>query len=790
VRRVLVTLLLLLAAGQSEAPVKRRRKTLRSRVGFTAGILSIFAACVPVTVYPAEVTSINQSCNLVPLMVCGTPPPNPAPAHWYYGYTENAPTVMRLTTPGGSTFGPGNFQLIDLPGGSGANWVQQNLAGGYNGCLVQGDSLTPGDETGPVATGLDTRFGVYMGDLSGMQATYPPDVITTQPSPALMVSTAASGCSWTSPCIMDGSTVVTAGNIDSLGIFDYSSYQAALKAHHYTNAPPKGQFNRRILSVPVGNCSASSDGSSSVPIIGFAHFFLLQEPTHSGNSLWVLGQYIGSSNHALALGNKAVAMPQAKVENCGWLIPKGDELVAQPDASLKPSAPVPLSKPPPEAKAAYCDRDTPMRYPGDNRMIKIGLPLIMRSGGTESVLEYSPSAPPAFFKYHREGNRYLPGPSPTNENHWGSPIPFLGAHRTIILVRVLKLDDPVSPSPRATVLVLKSWKGPFSAGRALHVGPPPEGVVVCMGSKCPPDMYLFRPSGDKELLIMTDSETEPLMLSPESVSSGSESQALIRTVDQAVKQVQELQDPQTDIARGPERQRVMLELKGCMAAAIDKMMRVDSRDCHTVNLAVLLGIKRSELVAYWGPPTWCQRGSPQIEYSPPTGPDCPPAQTPIWTFGHPGNNLYCITGGQTLFQPYVIGQTLLMGQESNLRCMDLFWGDYGPTRFHDRLVSRCVTEYEDAAVSLYVHEEGGAVVGFAPSGREQVTLSERPVIYSDNVPQLTAVSCTADGFDLTTSTGLMHISASDIDTLRIAPRNLSEEYRRANGSPPAPQLHR
>ena len=109
----------------------------------------------------------------------------------------------------------------------------------------------------------------------------------------------ASGCSISSPCIYDGTNraIVTASNIQTLGIFDYKSYEAALKAQHYTNAPPNGQFNRRILSVPVGNCSASSGGSSSIPIIGFACFFPLQEPTHSGNSLWILGQYVRTCKH-------------------------------------------------------------------------------------------------------------------------------------------------------------------------------------------------------------------------------------------------------------------------------------------------------------------------------------------------------------------------------------------------------------------------------------------------------------------------------------------------------------
>jgi hypothetical protein len=112
----------------------------------------------------------------------------------------------------------------------------------------------------------------------------------------------------------------------------------------------------------------------------------------------------------LVLGNNAVAAPQAKVENCGWLIAKGDGLVDQPDASLKPSDPAPLSGPPPDAKAAYCERDTLFSYVGDERMSKRGLPLIIRSGSNEGVLEYFPGSPPVL--------KYQPGAPPTNSNHW------------------------------------------------------------------------------------------------------------------------------------------------------------------------------------------------------------------------------------------------------------------------------------------------------------------------------------------------------------------------------------
>ena len=89
------------------------------------------------------------------------------------------------------------------------------------------------NEAGPVADGLDTRFGAYFGKVSGSQVQYPPDVITTQPSPILTVNTGNRGCSSSSPCIQDGNKgMVAASNIDRQVIFDYNSYGAALNAKH------------------------------------------------------------------------------------------------------------------------------------------------------------------------------------------------------------------------------------------------------------------------------------------------------------------------------------------------------------------------------------------------------------------------------------------------------------------------------------------------------------------------------------------------------------------------------
>jgi hypothetical protein len=108
----------------------------------------------------------------------------------------------------------------------------------------------------------------------------------------------------------------------------------------------------------------------------------------------------------LVVGQNAFAAPQAKVENCGWLIQENESLEPLPDASLKPSDPTPLPTPPAAARAAYCDRDTLMTYVGDERLLKLGLPLVVRSDGREGVLELAPTV---LFEYHREGKHYLPG---------------------------------------------------------------------------------------------------------------------------------------------------------------------------------------------------------------------------------------------------------------------------------------------------------------------------------------------------------------------------------------------
>jgi hypothetical protein len=112
---------------------------------------------------------------------------------------------------------------------------------------------------------------------------------------------------------------------------------------------------------------------------------------------------------ALLLATPALAQAPAQLvpfDDCGWLVLRDGALVDSPDSRLKPRDSGPLATPPADAKAAYCAREKFTMEDGDSRLIQMRLPMIIRVGGTEGILELMPDVP---FNYHKDGNRYLPG---------------------------------------------------------------------------------------------------------------------------------------------------------------------------------------------------------------------------------------------------------------------------------------------------------------------------------------------------------------------------------------------
>jgi hypothetical protein len=223
---------------------------------------------------------IVSACNVVPVFMCANPAQPPL-----FGYQVDQVVGLNQVTGTTSAIGPGNYGLLSL-GGNGANIVRDNLAGSYASCVSTGPNVPtePGVAAGPVSQGINTRFNDYKAGLS--PATYPPDVINTAAHQTTLTTDGSGN-------IKQGGTVVTTASQLN---FNYASYNALLTSKSYDTQPaPNGTaaFQRRILAVPLGDCTGAANGRNTVTVSGFACVFLLQQlPTGSNDTIY--GQIIKS----------------------------------------------------------------------------------------------------------------------------------------------------------------------------------------------------------------------------------------------------------------------------------------------------------------------------------------------------------------------------------------------------------------------------------------------------------------------------------------------------------------
>jgi hypothetical protein len=248
------------------------------------------------------------------------------------------------------------------------------------------------------------------------------------------------------------------------------------------------------------------------------------------------------------------------------------------------------------------------------------------------------------------------GSSPPPPHHNASADQAVGvlspSHGAYILVRVVEtFPEPRDPPEfnstvgrwvvSGKVLVLKSWWAPFSAGQVVYVGRPV--MTVLQGNY---DSYEGQTPyplrvGDELLILVGPRTKEPIWATVASTYTAAESLAAMARLDRAL----ELEDPTTEPHRAREREResVMQAVKKCFA---DASLANNDRAyviCQRIDVSVLGGVQRGELVASLGSPTWCQDINLPNErmYLHPTGADCAPVQPAIWRF-HRGVNLRCL----------------------------------------------------------------------------------------------------------------------------------------------------
>jgi hypothetical protein len=265
-----------------------------SLTGFFWGVVQAFGAVgsKAVAAIATAGPSPTSPCDLAPLMVCGDPTKYDPAAGMFWGFQFGDLQVLKTAAGNSSPIGPGNFQLLDF--GSGGSTVRDDLAGGGEVCRNVGQNVqtAPGNKVGPTSQGLNTRFGIYNGPVSASD--YPPDLVTTSSNPAITYDDSVNPpqMKYKGQTVVSSSGNLTAG---SDAIFDYNDWRtstAACVAGSGSGCQSGGVFERRMLKIVVGDCTGKQGGSTSIPVLGFGCYYVVQPMSGGGTDSQIFGQFV------------------------------------------------------------------------------------------------------------------------------------------------------------------------------------------------------------------------------------------------------------------------------------------------------------------------------------------------------------------------------------------------------------------------------------------------------------------------------------------------------------------
>ena len=233
-----------------------------------ASVLGISSMNIGGNAVAGPSSPLTTACNIVPVFICANTAVGTAPL---FNFQVGQVVGLNLSAGSAGTIGPGNYGLLSL-GGTGANIVRDNLGGNYASCASVNNTVPtqPGVQAGPVSQGINTRFDQYQGGLSSTQ--YPPDPINSAAHQTSLSENATGD-------IMQGSTdistITPAANQAAALTFNYGNYASMAPGSYDTPVPP-AVSRRRVLAVPLGDCTGLANGRNTVTIKGFACVFLLQ----------------------------------------------------------------------------------------------------------------------------------------------------------------------------------------------------------------------------------------------------------------------------------------------------------------------------------------------------------------------------------------------------------------------------------------------------------------------------------------------------------------------------------
>jgi len=240
-------------------------------------------------------TNIQVCEGLMPLMVCGCNPETTDCGDTFFGYEEGMLHSLKIASGDDTEVGPGNAQLLNLPGLNGCNDLRAAAAGGFNECLSGVIDTKPGQCAGPLRQGLNLRFGESTGPLD--PSVYLPDYYLNHPDD----NPANAGVNLAD----DGTLTQTQGGVPVVitepgqiigtdGPYDHDGYEA-LYGSNGSWVPDTGRYKRREVRVVIGDCINTTNGRGPVEVLGFGCYYLTQPVRNpaggTGNQSFVIGEF-------------------------------------------------------------------------------------------------------------------------------------------------------------------------------------------------------------------------------------------------------------------------------------------------------------------------------------------------------------------------------------------------------------------------------------------------------------------------------------------------------------------
>ncbi|MGH8353194.1 MAG: TadE/TadG family type IV pilus assembly protein [Pseudomonas sp.] len=249
---------------------------------FANGNLGAKTVAAIATAGPSPTAS---TCKIDPIVVCGDPAQYDPENGNFWGYHYGDLQTLTCGTPGSPS--AGNCQLLRLGESTGGADIRQAFCAGTEYCLDDTESVDtePGITWGPVAQGLNTRLGIYNGPVD--PATCPPDWYTDYSEPLVVMDGGV-------PKQNGAEVVSTNGDLSAGGnpLHDLPEWEQATQDCAASPGSCSGVAERRVLNVVIGNCAAvAGGGATSVPVLGFGCFYLLQKVEQSSEKE-VFGQFM------------------------------------------------------------------------------------------------------------------------------------------------------------------------------------------------------------------------------------------------------------------------------------------------------------------------------------------------------------------------------------------------------------------------------------------------------------------------------------------------------------------